>query len=203
MTKKMKFAKWLLLLSGVLIVALGISMLFSPLANLVTLAMLISIAVLFTGISEITAWFNEEKEQRSPMMLVSGILATLFGASMLLGFGTLILATMLPLIFGVWVIVSGVTRIVKSFTKRKEGSKQWVMTLTLGILGTVLGLLLLFYPVLSALIVSVSLAILLIIHGLNSVFLFFGLQRLNKRIQGLRTKTVGRVFGRGGAYNEV
>ena len=71
MKKLYNSTKWLVLISGVLIAILGISMLFTPLENLVTLALFIGIAMLVSGISEIVSFCGEEKGQRSGWMLAS------------------------------------------------------------------------------------------------------------------------------------
>ena len=201
-TRKMKVARWLLLISGLLIIAWGVFMLFSPLVNLFTLAMLIGIAVVSMGITEITTYFNEAHDRRSGMALFGGIVFTMFGIQLLFGAGTVALAAMLPLLFGLLVLIYGFMRAFKSFDKRKEDTLAWLAALALGVLKIALGVLLLFYPVLSALIVASTLSVILIVHGINLVLLFYGNKELNSHLVYYRTRVVNRIFKRGVARYE-
>ena len=96
LNKLFKSMKWLMLISGAMIVIIGITMLFTPLKNLVRLAVFISISMLISGISEIASFFSEEKGHRYSWMLASGIITTLFAVWTLFGRGTEVLAAMFP-----------------------------------------------------------------------------------------------------------
>ena len=176
--------KWLMLVSGIMIVILGITMLFTPLQNLITLAAFIGISMLMSGISEIMSFCGEEKSFRSGWMLASGILTTLFAVWVLLGKGTKVLAAMLPFVFAVWVMSSGVLRIAGSLSVKSEGLSLWGWILVFGILGTAFGFLLLFSPVLSQMIISCSIGFMLISHGTDNIILFFRLKRIGDQIRG-------------------
>jgi len=177
-------AKWLLLISGALIVILGTTMLFHryPWDNLITLAIFIGISMLIAGISEISSFFNSGKEDRSGLLLACGILSILFGAWTVFGPGDLKVAAVLPIIFAVWVMTSGIMRIIASVSSRSHGSKMWIGIVVLGVLEGVFGFVLLFHPMLTALILSFTLAFMLIFYGMNNIMLFFHLNR-NKTLK--------------------
>ena len=183
MKKALKSMKWLMLISGILVVILGITMLFTPLSNLVALAIFIGISMLISGISEIVSFCGEEKGHRSVWMLVSGILSTLFGIWTMFGRGTEALVAFLPFIFAVWVMSSGITRIVGAVSLKSEGSSLWGWMLAFGILGTVFGFLLLFSPVLSGMMISYALAFMLISHGVNNIIIFFHMNKIGNHIR--------------------
>lgn len=183
MKKLFNSTKWLMLISGVLIAILGISMLFTPLENLVTLALFIGIAMLVSGISEIVSFCGEEKGQRSGWMLASGIITTLLGIWTLFGRGSAVLVAGLPIIFAVWVMTSSITRIVGSISLKSEGFSQWGWLLAFGIVGTILGFILLFTPLLSSTIIAFSIAFMLIVDGVNNIILFFRMNRLGNKIE--------------------
>ena len=183
MKKLYNSTKWLVLISGVLIAILGISMLFTPLENLVTLALFIGIAMLVSGISEIVSFCGEEKGQRSGWMLASGIITTLLGIWTFFGRGTAALIAILPCIFAVWVMTSSIMRIVGSVSLKSEGFSQWGWLLAFGIVGTILGFILLFTPVLSSAIIAFSIAFMLIVHGVNNIIIFFRMNSLGNKIK--------------------
>lgn len=179
----LKSIKWLLLLSGILVVILGITMLFTPLENLVTLAMFVGISMLMSGVSEIVSFCNEAKDHRSGWMLASGVLTAFFAVWALFGRGTEALAAMLPYIFAVWVISSGLLRIAGAIAVKSEGSNLWSWILAFGIVGTALGFLLLFSPILSAVVISCSIGCMLVSYGIDNVILFFRLKKIGDRIR--------------------
>ena len=183
MKKLYNSTKWLVLISGVLIAILGISMLFTPLENLVTLALFIGIAMLVSGISEIVSFCGEEKGQRSGWMLASGIITTLLGIWTFFGRGTAALIAILPFIFAVWVMTSSIMRIGGSVALKSEGFSQWGWLLAFGIVGTILGFILLFTPVLSSAIIAFSIAFMLIVHGVNNIIIFFRMNSLGNKIK--------------------
>ena len=194
MKKALKSMKWLMLISGILVVILGITMLFTPLSNLVALAIFIGISMLISGISEIMSFCGEEKGHRSGWMLVSGILSTLFGIWTMFGRGTEALVAILPFIFAVWVMSSGITRIVGSVSLKSEGSSLWGWMLAFGILGTVFGFLLLFSPVLSGMIVSYALAFMLI-SGISEIISFCGEEKGHHSVWMLVSGILSTLFG--------
>jgi uncharacterized membrane protein HdeD (DUF308 family) len=183
MKKIYNMTKWLMLVSGILIVVLGITMLFTPLENLVTLALFIGISMLISGVGEIVSFCSEEKGHRSPWMLANGVISTLFGVWTIFGRGVAALVVLLPFIFAAWVMFSGITRIVGSVSLKEEGYRQWGWLLAFGIVGAVFGFLLLFAPVLSAFVVSVSIACMLIAYGINNIILFFRMKKIGEQIR--------------------
>ncbi len=183
MKNTLKTINWLMLISGSLIAVLGITMLFTPLATLVTLAAIIGIAMIISGISEIVSFYGEAKGHRSGWMLASGIITGLLGIWTLFGRGSQALAAIIPFVFAVWVMTSSIMRIVGSINLKAEGFSGWAAIFVLGVIGTILGFILLFSPVLSSVIVAYSIAFMLITYGINNVILFFRLHKLGKAIQ--------------------
>lgn len=183
MRKTLNTMKWMLLISGILIVIFGITMLFTPLENLVVLAIFIGISMLISGISEIASFLGEEQGYRSGWMLASGILSVVFAVWTLFGSGIEALVAFVPFIFAVWVVSCGIMRVVGSISVKSEGSSLWGWMLAFGILGSILGFLLLFSPILSGVIISYIIAFMLISYGVDSIIIFFRLKKIGDHIQ--------------------
>lgn len=173
----LKSIKWFMLISGILIVLLGIIMLFTPLQNLVTLTIFIGISLLLSGIVEIVEFFGEEKSSRSTWTLVSGILITFLGLWITFGSGSSALLDILPYIFAITVIGSSISRIIGSQELKTEGFTYWVWVMVFGILGIILGMALLFSPVFSSMVIAYIIAAMLISYGAENIVIFF---RMNK-----------------------
>ena len=177
MRSLVKYAKWLMLVSGILITILGISMLFKPLQNLVSLIIFIGISALISGTSEVISFFGERKEDRSGWALASGIVTIVFGVWVSFGRGSIFLLGILPYVFALWVIASSIMRIISSHALKVWGRTYWVWLMVFGILGIAFGIFSLFAPMISGTIIVYAVALMLISYGANNIA---GLIRMKK-----------------------
>ena len=183
MKKALRALNWLMLISGILIAVLCITMLFTPLENLIVLAVVIGFSMLVSGIAEITSFCGEERAHRSGWLLTSGVITGLLGIWTLFGSGVQALVAIIPFVFAVWVMTSSIVHIAGSVYMKADGFGGWGCIMVLGIAGTILGFLLLFTPMLSRIIVTCSIAFMLIAYGVNNVILFFRLRKLGSDIR--------------------
>jgi len=169
----MKKLKWLLPIAGIGIIALGIAAFIRPDDFLIRMALMFGIGMLVVGIFEIGAYFGQEKESRKSMLLTSGILAALMGIWVIFGRGSDVIYIILPFIFALWVMSSGITRIVDGISKKGAGSKSRGWQITLGIVGTMAGFALMFNPMYPAgVVLSYVIGTILIIQGMSTIIMF-------------------------------
>lgn len=168
--------RWLFLLSGVLFVIMGMRMFSTPLKSLVVMAIYIGISMLISGISEISLYFNSEPGKRSGWILAGGILSTLFGIWAIFGSGAAVLVAVLPFLFAVWIMSSGVIRIAGSFSMESSGFERGCMLL-LGLLNAALGFAMLFSPYFSAAVAAYTIAFMFMAYGINNIYIFFVLKK--------------------------
>lgn len=173
----MKKLKWSLLISGILVTILGILMLFYPTSSYLSIALYIGLSMIISGVSEILSFCTDNKENRSGWLLSSGIISTLLGLWVFFGKGVALLAIILPFVFATWVFASGVIRISGAISLYKTGSKIWGWVLTLGILCTISGFILLFSPLYTAILMVSILSFTLILHGINNTIVFFHMNK--------------------------
>lgn len=170
--KTLKSMRWLMLLSGVLWIVLGVTSLFQPVATLVTLAVFVSIAMLVSGISQIAAYFSDFRENRSGWVLAGGILSVVLGLWLLIGRGYTALAAMIPYVVAIWVLSEGISRLIGAFSLKDAGMENWGWVLALGIIETLLGVMLTFMPILSGWMAAATIAAVCISHGLSDIAIF-------------------------------
>lgn len=178
--KALKTTKWLLLITGILVTVLGISMLFTPYENIIALAILIGIMMLISGISELASFFATDREFRSGWILASGAISLLFGIWMLFGKGLPSVVIIIPFVFAGWVIAAGTIRAIGSFSLKSAGVENWGWMLVLGILNAIMGVILMYSPWLSALLVSNLIAFAFIFHGVSSIIGFYCMNKVGK-----------------------
>jgi len=168
----LKAVKWLLPVSGLLVVVLGVVMFFMTLEELSNWAIFIGLAMMLSGISEFVSYIRKDKEKRNNIMLASGSIAFLLGLYTAFGRGLGLVEFALPLIFAVWIASASIPRIKDALAKKENGHPLWVFMFSFGVLGILLGVLMLFNQMLSTLIVTYALATMFITHGINTILLF-------------------------------
>ncbi len=163
----MKNSRWLSLIAGVLLIISSIFVFRHPIANLVTLAFLLSFTMLVSGIAEIAAFFTLPKEDKKrAWTLVSGILTVIISL-WLLSSSFIEMSMMMPTIFAFWIMMSGITRMVAGIQLKETGFT------VLGIIGIIVGFILLYHPLFSGLMMSGMIAGVFMYQGIVSITSFF------------------------------
>lgn len=175
----MKALRWSSLIAGILLVVLGCISFFTLDSNLVAIAMLVCLLVLFYGILMIASYFSYSKEHRSGWLLVLGILSALLGLWMLLSGDFVAIIATIPFVFALWLLFGSISMIASSFDMKNMNVSGWVLELILGIIGSVLGFFLLFNPLTSAVSASLSLAFIFVFRGISDIIFFFTTRKID------------------------
>lgn len=169
-------------ITGAALIALGIICMNQPLATLISLAWIIGLGTLISGISTFCNWVNIRKYfPQSGSILVSSLLQILIGILFLKH--DLALASILPLFFAFYLIFEGINLAIRSFDYKKVGFGVWWMNLILGIASTVLGFLSLSSPIAGGTTLSIFLGIGFISVGAVYLVALFAVNRFVKTIK--------------------
>lgn len=153
---------------GVILIMGGISCLFSPGETFIAAGFVIMILLLVYGIVGVVRVIRKVS---GPLELIPSILAIIIGIIAIFKPGTsLVIDSLMVILFAVWFIIQGITSIVVSIKMRKE-SKGWVLGLIIGIIGTILGIISLVNPIVSALAIGILVSIYLIEAGMSMIVL--------------------------------
>lgn len=177
----MKALRWLTLIGGILLLVLGFFMFRTPVANLAAISIYLCITVLLYGIFSIISYFSYEKPFRSGWMLVVGILSVLLVGWVLFSGSFVGVIALLPYVFAIWLIASNISMIVSAIERKGMGIKDWGWQLVLGIIGVILGFILMFDPVTSALTISYSLAFMFVYKGISDIIFFFATHNIDRK----------------------
>ena len=111
---------WILV--GVLLVITGIACFAHPAATLGSLAILLGIAMLFSGVVDLVIFATaRDAMYGSGWFLLDGVLTILLSI-FILGNAAFTMVS-LPFIVGMWLVFSGTSRMVNSFDHRRMGVK--------------------------------------------------------------------------------
>ena len=122
--------------------------------------------MLLSGVSGILAyiWISKKREA-SNLLLVEGSLSIILGILVLAN--QLLADAAIPVFFGMWVMFSGIMRMVDGFSHRKSGRIVWYWLVSLGIMGTLVGLYAFFNTVLFTFSPVMLVGILFVMQGIN------------------------------------
>ena len=170
--------KWVFPVCGILVTILGITLLFAVEESMGKLSLFVGLAMAFSGISDIISFFKRDKAKRSKALLLSGFISICLGGLTVFWWGMDALITILPMIFGIWIICTCVPRVREGLAMRARGSFLWLFMFGFGVLGIILGGVVGLHPALSEIVATYALAVIFISHGVNTFIMFL---RHNKK----------------------
>lgn len=166
MSKTTSRVLWIL--AGIFLIIIGIGCLRNPGKILYGLPIIFGVAMMFSGIIDIVIFAaGHDYMAGSGWFLADGIL-TILMSLFILGNGWFTAMT-ISFILGMWLIFSGITKLVNSFDLQKLGVKGWGWFTVLGILLTVIGFLSFTHPFASIAAMAWVIGFFLILQGIVSV----------------------------------
>lgn len=171
------------IIAGMISVISGIWCLANPGETFFSLAFVLGIVMLFSGVSGIFAYLSmriEKDNGTSGWILADGMLSVIL--SLLVLSNQLVTDAVIPLFFGMWVMFSGIMRIaaalaikgmgkvkerVRGKAKSKARSKSWGWMFALGIISVLAGVYSFINPVAAGLAIVMLVGIFFILQGVN------------------------------------
>ncbi|WP_075602485.1 HdeD family acid-resistance protein [Saccharicrinis aurantiacus] len=197
MTNFLKVAKnsvkhwYLLTISGLIFIALGIWVFATPLESYLTLAFIFTLSFLVSGTSEIIFAISNRKEIDGwGWTLSMGLLNVLIGIILLIHPGISI--TTLPLFVGFSVMYRSIYAISMSIDLRNYGIMEWGNLLALGIIGLLFSFILIANPLFSGLSLVVITGSAFVIVGIYTIYYSIKLKQLNKLAKGIKGELINQ-----------
>ncbi len=162
----------LTIIGGVLMVLAGIFCFINPGQTFLGLAFIIGMAMVLNGLIHICAYllgrgFNN-KGDNNGWILIDALLTLLLGILVLCN--QLVADAAIPLVFGMWVLVSGILRIeAATHIDRERKRANFRSTLITGILTIIVGLFGFINPMIFVLSTVVLLGIFMVMQGINII----------------------------------
>ena len=178
--------KILIAVSGILFILVGILCIARPGAALYSMAWLLGLITLVSGILELIAVLNAQRFiPNSGTRVLSAIFQIIIGCILLSH--KLFVTVSLPIIFAIWVMVEGVIIAVKAFDYKQVDFKYWWCVLLLGVAGAVLGFLGLRNPDVAGKTLSILVGIGVIVEGISYLVTLGGINRFEKEVKALKS----------------
>ena len=176
---------------SVIAILLGIALIAYPGMSLVTLGIVVAAFLIVQGIAlvivDIKAW-----RMYIPFEgLLTGILSVILGA--MLAKNPEKIADFIGIFLGLWIIVTGFSGIKTAFALRFTGA-PWVLMVLINVVDVVIGILVLFMPVLSAVTLTQYLGFVLIAHAVFSFVYMLVLKKNAKDVEKLIMGKKDEIF---------
>ena len=180
-----------LIITAVLLIALGVVCIFNPGAGFGSAAWLMGLFILASGISSLI--FGLRAQAFLPNAGSTTLLA-IFQIIVGLMLATNILASQIALIavFAMWVMFEGVSLAVLSIDYKKGGYDRWWVMLLLGVCSILLGFLAIRKPESTGAFLGILLGLGILANGIVRIVAFFGLKRIENRLRDLKESATAR-----------
>lgn len=158
---KLKSSLWLFS-SGIIVTCLGVYVWLHPEGALRALALCLGLILLVVGIAYFIFFI---KKSRSSYLTI-GLLNTLVG--LILTFNIGVTVETLPVMLAFWSIFIGVVQTSTSYHNQKKGDAWWWLFVS-GVLGILFGFLMIMYPAIGMIAITVIIGFYMILNGVLGV----------------------------------
>ena len=151
-------------IAALIFLVLGLFLVIAPEIGVSVICYLVAVALLLDGIRHIVSYFRGQASEA-----LAGYDLALGGAEFLLGLFVLIrpatMTTLLPILLGAVLVVSGVIRLQRAFDLQRSGFPAWTTVLVLGAVVALLGLLMLINPFATSKLLLIFLGLSMIVNA--------------------------------------
>lgn len=168
--QKNKNVNWANLVLGIIYIIVAIIAFKDPTVSLYSIAILLGISVILSGIGEITISRTINRyyvDDNYSLRMISGIVQIILGIVILVDINTTFIA--LPYIFAIWFIFTSVMGIILSSPLRLIANGVWTTLLILNILGIILGVMMISNPLSGYVTIVMLVGLYFLILGIRTI----------------------------------
>ena len=164
------------LIISIIFIIIGLFLFIRPDVTIKTISYIVGIALLIWGIISIIRYFKSDYGINPfDFDLVYGVLVIIAGLYLVIN--TSALASVFPVILGIWIIINSVTKFQFSLVLKKLNKEDWKYTLLISFLTFIWGIVLLINPLKAALKVTQIIGIFIIIYAVLDIMDSFVLKK--------------------------
>ncbi len=168
MEKKIKKTFNTNLLISIIFVIVGLFLFIRPDTTISLISYTIGGILLVSGIFYGYKYFTNEKIINAfSFELVYGVLLTIAGVFLI--FNPNALANLFPIILGIWIIINSVTKFQYALVLKKLKKEDWAYTTLISVLTFIWGIVLLYNPFESALLLTQTIGIFIIVYAVLDI----------------------------------
>jgi len=175
------FIKTSIAFSSALII-LGILLIIRSEATVITISYVIGAVLIALGVLAELNYFKDNKQgvEKTDLNVIYGVVCIILGIVVINNPAAI--ASIIPLVVGVIIITNSVVKLQYSLELKKERNDLWVSTLVLSIVMVVCGVILIFNPFKSAVVIMKIVGIFILIYAVIDLLSSFFLRNVLKKI---------------------
>ncbi len=156
------------LIISFIFIVVGLFLFIKPDTTISIISYVIGGALLFSGIFSVYRYFTAEGiGSVFNFDLVYGVLLIIAGAFLVIK--PTALATLIPIILGIWIIINSVTKFQYALVLKRVKNEDWVYTALVSLLTLIWGIVLLWNPFKSALAITQIIGIFIIVYAVLDI----------------------------------
>jgi len=187
-TKILKSSVW----SSIALAILGILLFFYSELTIVSISYLIGGVLIGIGVISLIKFIaGMNKDKKNEMDVVYGIITIVLGIIVITN--PKAIASIIPFILGILMVISSSTKILYSFDLKKNASNLWVSTLIVGVLTLVCGVLLIFNPFVGADFFVKAIGIILFIYAVLDIISGIRIYKIVKGVSKDKKKIEDKI----------
>ena len=164
------------IITSVVLLVLGLLLFFQSEATIVVISYVIGGILVALGVLAIIKFIQgTNKEGKNELEIVYGVVTVILG--ILIIKNPEAIASVIPLILGVAIVISSATKLQYAFELRANKNKLWKATMFVSIISTLCGVILLFNPFKGAVVFTKVVGMFIIIYALLDIISTFTIKR--------------------------
>lgn len=172
-------------LTGGALIALGLVCISAPMSTLASVAWLIGLVALISGIITLLNWLSTRRYfAGNYSLLSSGLLQSIFG--LVLMKHDFAAATLVPIFLGAFLLFEGLNVVIRSFAYRKSGFAKWWINLIMGTATALFGLASIITPSIGGSAIGLILGLGFICVGAVYIVASFAISSLSRNLQDMQ-----------------
>ncbi len=157
------------LIMSIIFIVIGLFLFIKPDTTISIISFVIGGALLLSGIFSTYRYFSSDEIINAfNFDLIYGVLLFIAGVFMI--FNPTALATLFPIILGIWIIINSVTKFQYARVLKKAKNEDWVYTTFISILTLIWGIVLLYNPLKSILAITQIIGVFIIVYAVLDIF---------------------------------
>lgn len=156
------------LVSSITLFILGLLIIFKSEITIIAISYLVGGALIALGTFAIIQFIkNIEISGKNDLDILYGVVTIILG--LLIVKNPKLIASVLPVIIGVAIIINSATKLQYAFELKKENNQQWKTTMIISIISVICGVILLFNPFKGAVIITQTIGIFMIVYSILDI----------------------------------
>lgn len=145
MKKEYNKVWWGSVFSSLVFLVMGILLIIKPAQIITGISIVVGIGIIIAGIFAFLRYFrNGEMKSYFRFDLIYGVICVLAGTLLILN--PQAVASILPLVLGIWMIINSIIKIQYALTVKQYGQQSWLSTMVIAIITLAFGILFVFNP---------------------------------------------------------